>query len=127
MLKLLEFEYTIEYKKGKKNKVADALFRREQCNDVSLVTPVWMEEVGQSCENDSHCQELLSQLAINANVEGQYSLHSGVIRYQGRIYVGNNPALKLKILELLHASAIGGHSGIATTYHRVKRYSFGLE
>jgi hypothetical protein len=33
MLKLLEFNYTIEYKKGSENTVADALSRKYQSND----------------------------------------------------------------------------------------------
>jgi hypothetical protein len=55
MLKLLEFDYTIEYKKGKENTVADALSRKyqadensqeeafseqtEHCNTLSLLVP----------------------------------------------------------------------------------------
>lgn len=112
MLKLLEFDYVVEYKKGKEIKVADALSRRNQCNAVTIVTPLWMEEIGKSYENDSHCQELLSQLVIKADPESQCTLHFGVIRYQGRIYVGGESILRRKILESLHAPAIGGHSGV---------------
>jgi hypothetical protein len=64
MLKLLEFDYSIEYKKGKENTVADALSRQFQtvdtdsasddvlnalhCYPVSAAVPSWMLEVAAS-------------------------------------------------------------------------------
>jgi hypothetical protein len=46
MLKLLEFDFTLEYKKGKENLVADALSRKVQSlHAISMVTPTWIEEI----------------------------------------------------------------------------------
>jgi hypothetical protein len=49
MLKLLEFDYSIEYKKGKDNITADALSRKFQTKDsyqsLSLSVPTWLIEV----------------------------------------------------------------------------------
>jgi hypothetical protein len=43
MRKLLEFDYTIQYKKGKENLVADALSRKSnQLMAISQVTPIWI-------------------------------------------------------------------------------------
>ena len=36
------------------------------------------------------------------------------------MWVGNNPTAQQHILTALHDSGIGGHSGIAATYARVK-------
>ena len=36
------------------------------------------------------------------------------------MWIGNNSALQTKIIAAFHASPIGGHSGITTTYHRIK-------
>jgi hypothetical protein len=37
-----------------------------------------------------------------------------------RIWVGTNALAQRHILQALHSSAVGGHSGVNATYHRVK-------
>lgn len=41
--------------------------------------------------------------------------------FKRRVWVGNNVQLQQQILANLHASAVGGHSGIQVTYQRVKQ------
>jgi len=43
-----------------------------------------------------------------------------VIRYQGRVWVGDNIVAQQDILTALHDSGDGGHFGIAATYAQVK-------
>jgi hypothetical protein len=45
----------------------------------------------------------------------------GVLRYKGKICIGDHSDLRTKILSSLHSSPIGGHSGSRATYQRVKR------
>lgn len=81
MLKLLEFNYKIEYKKGKENKVADALSRRDSLMmAVTAVTPAWASTVETSYTNDDHCKSLLEKLTVSANAAPPYTLHSGILR-----------------------------------------------
>jgi hypothetical protein len=35
--------------------------------------------------------------------------------------VGQNSALHTKLISAFHSSALGGHSGIHATYHRLKK------
>lgn len=44
-----------------------------------------------------------------------------VIRYKGRVWIGNNTVVQRDILIALHDSGVGGHSGIGATYVRVKQ------
>jgi hypothetical protein len=45
-MKLLEFNYTIEYKKDVENTIADALSRREHSlNAITSATPSWINDV----------------------------------------------------------------------------------
>jgi hypothetical protein len=53
MLKLLEFDFTVEYKKGRDNTAADALSRRfASLNALSAITPTWIF---------GSCKQLLSR------------------------------------------------------------------
>ncbi|XP_026383778.1 uncharacterized protein LOC113279293 [Papaver somniferum] len=44
--------------------------------------------------------------------------------YEVRLYVGSSSTTKSKILNSLHCSAVGGHSGMQATYIRAKSYFF---
>jgi hypothetical protein len=122
MFKLLEFDFTLEYNKGKENVVADALSRKQHTSlAISAVTPKWITEVEQSYSQDNGCKPLLEQLLLDNQSKPNYSLNAGILRYKGKIYVGNVPPLKKQLLTALHSLAVGGHSGHKATYQRIKR------
>jgi hypothetical protein len=53
LMKLLEFNYIIEYKKGVENKVADALPRKDMsASAISATTPSWATDVEESYIGD---------------------------------------------------------------------------
>jgi hypothetical protein len=131
MLKLLEFDYIIEYKKGKENRVADALSRKyqqeedtpaeEHCAAISVLVPAWMGEVIDSYRTDEACLKLQQELAIDPASNPSYSLQAGIIRYKGRIYIGSSTDLRTKIFHAFHSSVYGGHSGHRVTLHRIQQ------
>jgi hypothetical protein len=71
-------------------------------------------------DDDPTAKQLLTELAISPDNQKGYSLQDGVIRYHGRVWVGNNTTAQQHILIALHDSGLGGHSGIAATYARVR-------
>jgi hypothetical protein len=53
LMKLLEFNYTIEYKKGAENVIADALSRQEHyISAISSATPTWIHDIEESYQQD---------------------------------------------------------------------------
>ncbi|WVZ83942.1 hypothetical protein U9M48_031036, partial [Paspalum notatum var. saurae] len=64
-----------------------------------------------------------SQLALH-NPFGDYNLQNGVIKFKGRILVPDDPDIQSNIMQALHASPIGGHSGFHVTYHKIRRFFF---
>jgi hypothetical protein len=49
LLKLLEFDYFIKYKKGKENTMTDALSRRDdELYAITTATPSWLVEIEES-------------------------------------------------------------------------------
>jgi transposase InsO family protein len=122
LMKLLEFDYTIDYKKGQENMVADALSRQDHTiYAISSVIPSWMSDIEASYKDDPLYTDILQQVTLSDQALPQYTIHQGIIRYKGRICVGSSTNLKHHILSSLHSSSIGGHSGIRATYHKVSR------
>ncbi|WVZ80006.1 LOW QUALITY PROTEIN: hypothetical protein U9M48_027524 [Paspalum notatum var. saurae] len=122
--RLLGLQYKVIYKKGTDNKAADALsrypFQHPECAALSSCEPQWITEINDSYTNDPHSSQLLAQLAVNSN-DVHFTLFNGVIRYNGKIWIGNHPALHNKLINAFHSSAIGGHSGVPVTLARLKQ------
>lgn len=94
LIKLLRFNYSIEYKKGKDNRVADALSRLpvpSPAMALSIIQPV-----------------------------PHYTLMNGIIRFHGKLVIGTASQLRTQLLNSFHQSALGGHSGERATYQRLK-------
>ncbi|KAJ3688355.1 hypothetical protein LUZ61_017519 [Rhynchospora tenuis] len=133
LCKLLGLDYVIEYKKGKDNTVADALSRVESQNwqlqsvpsdiwAVSEIIPHWIQELVSSYIDDPWITSLKGKLTEpTTHQPPQLTLHQGVLRYKGRICVGGQGTWREKIIQALHDSSVGGHSGINVTYQRVKK------
>lgn len=123
-------DHTILYQKGEENVIADALSRREvkenegQCYGITAVVPEWVKVVEKSYESTNWVQSLLTKLAIQTREEKGYSLANGLIRFQGRLVIGDDKELKEKILKSLHCSPLRGHSGIQATYHKIRQLLF---
>jgi RNase H-like domain found in reverse transcriptase/Reverse transcriptase (RNA-dependent DNA polymerase) len=130
LCKLLELEYTIQYKKGVKNKAADALSRRleedkEELNVVTEIVPSWLMELKNSYVGDPWASQVFTDVVQARSLTKEVTVHEGIIRYKGRIYVGTVDDWRGKIMQSLHDSSIGGHAGNLGTYQRVKRLFYG--
>ena len=124
MTKLVGLQFKFQYKRGADNTAADALSRMGHlltADAMSICQPQWLQEVINSYATDAEAQELLTHLAMASPNETGHSLHQGVIRKHGKLWIGANIALQTKIISALHASAVGGHSGVTATHQRVKK------
>lgn len=124
--KLLGLNYRIVYKKGSDNTVADALSRRdmeESLMAISYASPQWLSAVLDSCEGNLEAQKLLTQLAVSPGALPNFSLHNGVIRYKGRIWLAHDPQLQ-QVITAMHDSPLGGHSGAPVTYQKLRQLFF---
>jgi hypothetical protein len=122
-IKLLGFQYKLQYKKGTHNSAAGGLSRQahdEELGAISTSIPKWLETVIESYQQDEQTKTLLSELCITKVNDKGFSLSEGVIRYKGRIWLGNHKEAHQAVLQALHSSGLGGHSGISATYHKVK-------
>lgn len=123
--KLLGLQYRIAYRKGAHNAAADALSRKYEDNDnaclaLSECTPTWLDAVVQGYYSDEYSKQLLTEVSLDPNARNQFQLSQGVLKFKGRIWVGNNTSIQQQLLTNLHSSPMGGHSGFPVTYQRVK-------
>ena len=103
--------------------MADALSRCQQTEQLLAVSeskPRWLEIVTERYLADLKAKEFLTQLSISSPDAQGYSLHEGVIKLNGKIWLGNHMEAKNAILLALHDSGIGGHSGFTATYNKIR-------
>lgn len=116
-------QYTVQYKKGILNGAADALSRKPVESSplmvATVVQPVWLDKVLDSYKNDSYAQQLIQKLAIDSQAGPSFTLSKGVLRYQGRVWIGPDKEVQQTIIAAFHDSLVGGHSGFPVTYRRL--------
>jgi hypothetical protein len=119
----MDLDYTIQYKKGIHNMAADSLSRYDPGSDISAISecvPSWVQKLKEGYLDQPEDKQLLTELSITGQNSKGFTLKDGVIRFKGRVWVDANTIAQQHILQALHDSGLGGHSGITATYIRVK-------
>ncbi|XP_039045952.1 uncharacterized protein LOC120185946 [Hibiscus syriacus] len=126
-------------RKGRLNVVADALSRRfeddkevekveetGECMQMTttILIPEWVKEIEDSYKGDILAHKFITGLTINSNIESDWKLVKGVLRYKNKVYIGEHGTLRKKIMECLHDSPQGRHSGVQATYYKIKLYFY---
>jgi hypothetical protein len=76
--------------------------------------------VAEGYSQDPEAKALLTELSLVGSNEKGYSLDDGIIKYKGRIWLGNHKEAHKAMLLSLHSNGIGGHSGVTATYNKIK-------
>lgn len=124
--KLLGLNYTIEYRPGKENRVANALSRRVELaefKEFQLTAPlsIDMDELALQVKQDEALQTIIKGVRNgDAEFEG-YSLQSGVLFKDRRLVIPTKSPFIHALLSQFHASAIGGNEGVLKTFKRMAR------
>lgn len=124
MTRLMGLQFKIVYRKGKENLAADALSRVGHLmtlQAVSVAQPTWLQAVLNSYHTDAVAQKLLQALSIQSPNEHGYYLEDGLIKLRNQVWIGDNTALRTKLIAVFHSSPIGGHSSVNATYHKIKK------
>lgn len=123
--KMLEYNYSIIYRKGSQNIVADALSKRthaqiHQCLGESTLTSseLW-DKILQANLDDEKLQKLSNELLHNPQLHSKYSWDGRILTRKGKMMIGHNTDLRRAIFDLFHSEAVGGHSGIHTMRRRI--------
>ena len=90
------------------------------------MAPEWVKEVARSYDHTPWVQDITTQLAIHAVESSGYTISNGLVRFKGRLVIGDAEALKGRVIVFLHGSAVGGRSGIQAIYQKVRQLFFWL-
>lgn len=125
--KLLGFDYTIQYKVGSSNTVADALSRSPPSSELLLLSVPnldFMHDLRRTLHSNRDFQELLSKVRDHPQDHPDYRIHQGLILFKNRIWLNDdNPSIPNLMLEF-HATPLGGHLGVTKTTHRLESNFF---
>uniref|UniRef100_A0A1J3K9P1 Retrovirus-related Pol polyprotein from transposon 17.6 n=1 Tax=Noccaea caerulescens TaxID=107243 RepID=A0A1J3K9P1_NOCCA len=118
--KLLEFDYEIQYKEGKENLMADALSRVEGSEILHMALSVLdcdlLKRIQEGYNTDSDLKSLISLLKETPAGKKNFTWSINILRRKNKLVVPNDIGLRDSILEWLHYSGVGGHSGRDATH-----------
>jgi hypothetical protein len=100
LIKLMGYNYKIEYKKGRENRADDALSRRPhsvQSLAISTALPLWIQEVLDNYSSDAKCKELEEQLIITPSASPNFTLVNGILKHKGKIFISSTTDLRTRL------------------------------
>ncbi|KAE8661278.1 hypothetical protein F3Y22_tig00116012pilonHSYRG00001 [Hibiscus syriacus] len=107
---LAEFDYTLEYKPGKANVVADALSRKAELAAISLAKGTVLERIKEGLEQDPMARELV-KLASDGKTQ-RFWVEDALLYTKGRrIYVPKWDNLRRDLVKECHDTKWAGHPG----------------
>lgn len=96
-MKLMGYDFVIEYKPGKENIVADALFA------ISQQVPLWLTSIQEEVQSNSNLQDIVKL------VQNQF--------FKDRIFLLSESPLVPVIVNEIHSST---HEGFFKTFQRIR-------
>jgi hypothetical protein len=110
--KLHEYEFDIEYVKGKKNVVVDALSKRPAIFSVPNILINWKSILLAEYSKNTFSCEIMEGIAQ----DDRYKVVYGIIYYKNMIYLVPESTLKGNILRVVHDTPLARHLGYLEAY-----------
>ena len=119
---LHEYDFTIEYKAGKKNIGADALSRKSTLTSITVYQSTLRDEVIKFMADDMYFDKIRNTMLSTQRTEKQERLIDGfhiqdeLLYYRQYLCILNNKDLKINIVSEAHDIPIARHTGYIKTY-----------
>jgi hypothetical protein len=125
LTKLLGYDYTISYKRGIDNWVADALSHQQEesvsLSAISYIHLYWLDRMKEDLKKDPWIQAKISKLQHDHFMAKHYSAQDGLLQYDRHIVISPSSPWRTVILDELHTSPAAGHSSFQKTVQRVNK------
>ena len=94
---------------------------------ISIIQLDWITKGRDEWKRDEEVWTLIRKLQQDPSIYDTFIWKNDSLWYKYHLYICKNSQLKQNILLELHTFPLGGHSGFLKTYHRVKKFFFGME
>jgi hypothetical protein len=121
--KFIGFDFTIEYRPGKDNKVADALSRMFSFS-WSEPQSMFLTDLQQEILKCNCFAPIFQQCVTDKACDPAYVVREGLLYWNNRLAIPPNSALIAQILTEFHDSPVEGHAGITRTLARISAQFF---
>ena len=89
---------------------------------IILFPTPWLSELKSSYDFDPMLKAILQAVQSGTNSFPGFTFCNGLLFYKGRLYLGDsNQDLKAVMLQQVHDSPVGGHSGYLKTLHKLQK------
>lgn len=86
----------------------------------SSAQPAWIQQITLSYTGDDDCQQLITQLLLDPSSQPDYQYVNGLLKKQNRIVVGASTDIRTQLIQAMHTSPLGGHSGQTACYQPLR-------
>lgn len=87
---------------------------------VSSVSSELWDLIKKEWEQDEKLRDLIEHIKLDPGRHPKYKWDNNMLTRKGKLVVGSTLQTKEVILEWLHSSLVGGHSGVRATEKRIK-------
>lgn len=122
LLKLMGYDFIIQYRPGKENSAADALSRVGDSISLCVLSiPQWLqlEDLKKQVMEDATYGPIVQSLFQGSSIHTGYSLWQGNLLYKNKLVLPINSFFISLFLKEYHDGVLGGHSGFLPTYKRL--------